>query len=157
MFDARLSSLWTEKKGAFHHPSMEIDLKLPKGWHRAPDEEVDGTLFHAYSADSNAYVSVEHVALGTGYSLEDWSEGILDAHVEIAVDGEVKSKKVKFAKQDAISYELVRDGKAHLVSTAYAWKRNGFGFLATGSTWDESPKKIHKETSSLLKSIKLPR
>lgn len=155
--DQNMPTGWTEKKGDFTHPILEMSLELAEGWNRAPADEVDGTLFQAYSPDANAYFSLELVVLGTGYTLDDWSEGLLQVHTELAVDGDVKMKKKSFAKQDAICMELVRAGDARLDTTVYAWKRNGFGFLATGGTWDESPKKLHKETAKVLKSVSFGR
>ena len=155
--DQMMPTGWTEKKGDFTHPILEMGLELPEGWNRAPADEVDGTLFKAYSADANAYFSLGLVVLGTGYTLDDWSEGLLGFYTERAVDGDVKMKEKSFAKQDAICMELVLAGDARLDTTVYAWKRNGFGFLATGGTWDEAPKKLHKETAKVLKSVSFGR
>ncbi len=157
VIDRGLPTYWSEKKGTFTNSTLEMSLKLPKGWSRAPEGEVDGTHFRAYPADVNAYVSLEVAVLGTGYTLEDWSAGLLNVYTEIAVDGEVKTKTKSFAKQDAFIIEYLQAGEAQFATTVYAWKRDGFGFLLKGGVWDKGPKKLQKETASLLKSVKFLR
>lgn len=157
VLNQKLPASWSEKKGTYTSDALEMNLKLPKGWHRAPAREVEGTHFHAFSEDSNAYVSLAVTVLGTGYTLDDWSEGIVELYTELAVDGEVKTKKKSFAKQDALIFEFLRAAEAPLDSEAYAWERNGLGFLLIGGTWEKGPKKLHKETSSVLKSVKFAR
>ncbi len=152
-----LPSQWSEKSGTFSNPALDMSLKLPEGWRRATAKEVDGTHFHAFSEDSNAYVSLAVTVLGSGYTLDGWSEGLLEVYTEVAVDGAVRMKKQSFAKQNAISIEFVRAGDALLDSKAYAWERNGLGFVMIGGTWDEGSKKLHRETSGVLKSVKFTR
>lgn len=148
---------WEEKRRTYTHAALGMSLELPRGWRRADDREVDGTHFHAFSADSNAYASLAVSVLGTGYSLEDWSEGLVEFFTEQAVDGELESESVTFAKQDAVRFEYVRAGDAPLTTTAYAWERGGFGFLFVGGAWVDGPKKLHTETGRVLESVKFAR
>lgn len=157
LMDQKLPTLWNEKSGTYTHSSLGMSLKLPKGWKRSKKTEADGIHFHALSEDSNAYVSFATTALGTGYTLESWSEGLLEVYSSDAVGGKVKTKKKSFAKQDAVSFEYVSTGDAPLDSQAYAWSRNGIGYLLVGGTWSESPTRLHKETASIFKSVKIER
>ncbi len=157
VLNKKLPDAWSEKKGTYTNSLLSSNLKLPEGWRRVPDREVDGNHFHAFSKDSNAYVSLAVTVLGTGYTLEGWHEGLLETYVDVAVDGEVEVKKTSFAKQDAFSFEFVRAGEATLDSTAFAWSRNGMGFVLTGGTWSGGPTKLHRETSGVMKSFRIAR
>lgn len=157
VLDQKLAAAWTEKKGTFTNPVFGMSFKLPKGWKRVTGVGAEGSLFSAYSADQNAYVNVVVSLLGTGYTLDGWSEGLLEAYAGIAEEGEVKIKQKSIAKLSAVSFDYVLASDAPLDVTAYAWERDGLGIVLSGGTWQESPKKLHKETASILKSIKFAR
>lgn len=153
----KLVAAWVEKKGKFTNPVFGMSFKLPKGWQRVPEVEIDGTLFQAYSQDQNAYVSLVVAMLGTGYSLEGWAEGLRDAYAAIAEDGKVKTKQKSIAKSRAVSFDYVCAGETLLDVKAYAWERGGLGIVLSAGTWQESPQKLHKATASILKSVKFAR
>ena len=153
----QLPAGWTEKKGTYSHPTLGLSFKLPKGWQRAKAGETEGTVFQAFSADRDAYLTVVAYTLGTGYELEGWSEGLQEAYAEGAKDGEVKTKKKSLGKTKGIQFDYVFANDAELDCTAYAWERNGLGTVINGGTWQEAPKKLHKETASILKSVKVAR
>ena len=134
-----------------------MSLKLPKGWQRTTDDETEGTAFQVYSADGNAYMNIVVAVLGTGYTLDDWSEGLLESYQGIAEGGEVKTKKKSIAKASAVTFDYVLAGEAPFDVTTYAWERDGLGIVLSGGTWQKSSKKLHKETASILKSIKFAR
>ncbi|WP_145194686.1 hypothetical protein [Planctomycetes bacterium Poly30] len=149
-----VASQWSEKRGTFENASLGMSLDLPKGWERASDQEGDGVVLHALSSDANAFMSVSITVLGSGYTLDGWKDGLLESYAESAIDGKVTTKEMSFAKQDAIRFEFATTGDASLDTTAYAWKRNGMGFTVIAGTWVDSPKKLHRETQSIFKSVK---
>ncbi|MEM9799489.1 MAG: hypothetical protein AAGA20_04120 [Planctomycetota bacterium] len=148
---------WAAKGNAFTSESLGMVVELPKGWKRASEEQADGDLFGALSADGNAYLGLAVVPLGSGYTLEGWAPGFEAEFASLAVDEAVKTKKVKFAKHDAFRFEYVHSGKTPLESTAYVWVRNGLGCVLIGRAWEKAPKKLKRETRSVLESVKFER
>jgi hypothetical protein len=151
----QLPTGWTEKKRTYSHPTLGLSFKLPKGWQRANANE--GVVFQAFSADKNAYLTVIVAVLGTGYDLDGWSKGLRNEYAKVAKGGEVKVKNKALGATKGIRFDYVFAQELPLDCTAYAWKRNGFGVVINGGTWEEATKKLRKETPGILKSVKVAR
>lgn len=156
LLDQRASPSWRQDGRELKSALLGLSLELPKGWTRLPDVETEGVPFYAISPGKDAYITIIVTLLGSGYSFEGWAEGLQEAYTELDGNEKVKKSKKKFARQDAVRFEMVAsDAAGKFETTAYAWKRNGLGMVVTVGSKVDGPKKLARETGQLLKSVKV--
>ncbi|MEM9382218.1 MAG: hypothetical protein AAGB93_19845 [Planctomycetota bacterium] len=156
MLAERARASWEQDAQEFGSALLGLSLELPKGWRRLPKLEADSVQFYAISAEEDAYVMISTTLLGSGYSFEDWVEGLESFYAEQNPGQQIKRSKKKFARQSAVRFEFVaNDLGLELETTAYGWKRHGIGALVAVGSSSKAPKKVARAVAELLKTVKV--